>query len=88
MKHQGALSLALVLSLSCGPEAPPVVAPRPAPAASSVPDASAPAPAPAAFGPARIDEALAAAWTDAGLTPAPAADDVTFLRRAYLDFER
>ncbi len=52
---------------------------------------SAPARAPAVkgaahvFGPAEVDGALRDAWKAAGVTPAPRADDATFLRRAYLD---
>jgi hypothetical protein len=33
----------------------------------------------------RIDQLIAARWAEAGCTPAPAADDAEFLRRAYLD---
>jgi hypothetical protein len=34
---------------------------------------------------ARIDHHLAAGWSKVGLTPAPVADDATYLRRVYLD---
>jgi hypothetical protein len=37
------------------------------------------------FGSDAIDAALREAWQREGLTPAPRADDATFLRRAYLD---
>src|SRR5438046_2008971 len=33
----------------------------------------------------KIDQALAARWTVAGVDPASRADDATFLRRVYLD---
>jgi hypothetical protein len=49
---------------------------------------SAPAPAAKDAGhltAAQIDAALREEWTKEGLTPAPRADDATFLRRAYLD---
>lgn len=35
--------------------------------------------------PSRIDAALREQWSKAGVTPAPRADDATFLRRAYVD---
>ena len=38
-----------------------------------------------AFAPSAIDAALRQAWQTASLTPAPRADDSTFLRRAYVD---
>jgi hypothetical protein len=38
-----------------------------------------------AFGPAKIDEALRAEWTRAGVVPSRRADDATFLRRVYVD---
>jgi hypothetical protein len=34
---------------------------------------------------ARIDRLIAARWAEAGVEPAPRADDATFLRRVYLD---
>ncbi len=33
----------------------------------------------------RIDKRLDAAWAEAGVKPAAAADDAEFMRRAYLD---
>lgn len=39
----------------------------------------------AALAPEAIDAALHDAWKAAGVTPAPRADDATFLRRAYVD---
>lgn len=38
-----------------------------------------------AFGPEAIDASLREAWKAAGVTPAPRADDATFLRRVYVD---
>jgi hypothetical protein len=49
------------------------------------PDPGAPAPRPAASGPLAVDPLLEALWREAGVTPAPAADDGTFLRRVSLD---
>lgn len=43
------------------------------------------APAPPDFGPRDVDAMLEKAWTEKGVTPAAAADDATFLRRAYVD---
>src|SRR5688572_16714611 len=37
------------------------------------------------FGAESIDGALREAWKKEGVTPAPKADDATFLRRAYID---
>ena len=40
---------------------------------------------PPSFGAPHIDSALGEAWRKAGLTPAPRADDATFVRRVYVD---
>ncbi len=50
----------------------------------TVQSASAPAPVPA-VPEGRVDSLLRAAWQKQGITPTPAADDATFLRRATLD---
>jgi hypothetical protein len=76
----GAISLASVLA-ACGHGAP--VAPGPVAPANVAPHAAA---KPAqSFGADAIDAALRQAWQSASLTPAPRADDSTFLRRAYVD---
>lgn len=60
-------------------------------AAAEAPAATATAARPALTGPlpdeptAAIDFAVAAGWTQRGVTPAPRCDDLTFLRRIYLD---
>jgi hypothetical protein len=77
------LSIALASSAAaCGGSKPPAVSPPPTPNASAPvgPKQSA-----TTFGVASIDGALREAWQKEGLTPAPRADDATFLRRAYLD---
>lgn len=40
---------------------------------------------PETFGPATIDHLIRAEWKQAGITPAPPADDARYLRRVYLD---
>ena len=76
----GAVVAASVLA-ACGgaPSAPPRTSTAPAPVA---PRAAAKL---SAFGADAIDGALREAWQKQGLTPAPRADDATFVRRAYLD---
>lgn len=79
MRARAPITLGLLASVAtlvaCTHSAPPPPAPRSAPVAASAP----------AFGPAKIDAALRAAWTKEGIVPAARADDATFLRRAYLD---
>jgi hypothetical protein len=77
----GAIALASVLA-ACGHGAP--VAPHPPLAAAPVAPRAAAKPV-VSFGAEAIDGALRQAWQTASLTPAPRADDATFLRRAYLD---
>jgi hypothetical protein len=65
---------------ACGPSpaAPPARTPLPAESRAAGRPAT-------SFGSDAIDTALREAWQREGLTPAPRADDATFLRRAYLD---
>jgi hypothetical protein len=65
-----------IVGVSCG-AAPPAKTPL-----SSAPTIKARGPA---LAPTEIDRSLRAAWTTAGVEPAPRADDATFLRRAYVD---
>jgi hypothetical protein len=58
--------------------------PRPAASSSAVTPRAA-TKAVSSFGADRIDAAMHEAWQREGLTPAPRADDATFLRRVYLD---
>ncbi len=71
----GAVAVAAALAACGGPS-------RSASSSSPAPAASAPAPP---FGVASIDAALQKAWQRERLTPAPRADDATFLRRVYVD---
>ncbi len=81
-------SFALLLALgalagACGPGTPP---PAPVPAVTpSAASSSAPQPAAAGFSAKDVDRALAKAWKEAGVVPAKAADDATWLRRVHLD---
>jgi hypothetical protein len=80
------LVAALVSASSFAACSAPPPAPHPPPSASV---AGTPSPAPAAVDAgltsAALDDALGEAWKKAGITPAPLADDATFLRRVSLD---
>ena len=69
------LATAVVLA-ACGGAAPKITTPAPAPGGKQ----NGPA-----FGAASIDVALREAWQKEGVTPAPRADDATFVRRVHLD---
>ena len=72
-------TLAIASFVACRGGGLPETAPAPAPRAPSA------APVAQATTSAKVDELLAAEWTKASVTPAPAADDATFLRRVTLD---
>lgn len=65
---------------ACGHSTPAVRSPHDAPAPVATPKEKA-----SVSGEAGIDAALRDAWKRAGVTPAPRADDATFLRRVYVD---
>jgi hypothetical protein len=75
--------LFFVLLAACGGAAasPPKTPPAPTAAAAVVSKEQ----KAQAFAPASIDTALRDAWKAGGVTPAPRADDATFIRRAYVD---
>ena len=83
LRSRSLMVLGVVVLAACGGAAatPPPKAPAPAEAAKA---AKPTAPSPAA-GAESIDRALRAAWLKESLTPAPKADDATFVRRVYLD---
>jgi hypothetical protein len=71
------LLLVAVLAAACGHATPPHAA---SPTATSAEPASA-----FALAPADLDKLLEAQWAKAGVTPAPRADDRTWLRRLWVD---
>jgi hypothetical protein len=76
-------ALAAAALAACGHSAPPPQSPSPAaPTAANVVPKEQKVPA---FGAESIDGALRDAWKAAGVTPAPRADDATFIRRGYVD---
>jgi len=78
------LALAVAAAVAaCDREAPPAAGPRPV--ASASPSPAAPSPRSRLLTSAEVDERVRAAWTEAGVTPTPRADDATWLRRAWLD---
>ncbi len=81
----GSLSVVVSLGAACGGGSPP--APKVGVTQGTVDAgaASAVATAPPPLTRERIDALLDAEWTKKGVTPARPADDVTFLRRLYLD---
>lgn len=70
--------------VACGGAAPGTARPS-SPASSPSPAPPREASKPPPFGADGIDAALRQAWQREGLTPAPRADDATFLRRVYVD---
>jgi hypothetical protein len=79
IRSRTSLAVVLLAAAACGG----AQAPRPATTAGAPPSAS--KETRAALAPEAIDAALRAAWKAEGVTPAPRADDATFVRRAYLD---
>lgn len=71
-----------MLAFACGGGAPRATTPSAKPTTAVAPKETTKT---AAFTPATIDAALREEWKRANITPAPIADDATFLRRAYLD---
>lgn len=79
-------AVSLAAFAACGgPEKPPARPPAPAASASASASAAPPPTPPPGLAAAEVDRMLEAAWAKEGLTPAPVADDATFVRRAYLD---
>lgn len=76
-----AIALGFVVAIAaCDRGAPPPATP-PAPVASAAPTP----PRPVLLTSADVDARVRAEWAKAGVTPTPAADDATWLRRAWLD---
>jgi hypothetical protein len=75
----GTMALSALAACARSPSVPPVRPPPPVESSTTKKQNA------ASFGTEAIDASLREAWRREGLTPAPRADDATFLRRAYVD---